>query len=227
MNITVRQPSNEYTIRHMMRNKAVSGECQLSWDFNSASHFLMVIHPVRLECNLSQDIVPWLEKKGKELLEVHRKVEDGIIWSLIQEREFRISNNKYTVQRSVLMAGTPYRIVIYPCQIDGEDWNIYTVSGDANVRKIPVSIEVEIRYKKLFLWPKQMCMFRVRHDVNRLDGVLRYKPSGSCCQFPVSVESMKTARDGWVYVFLPRDEELNITAAPEYKEYYNIIVTDD
>ena len=73
----------------------------------------------------------------------------------------------------------------------------------------------------------QICMFRAKFDVNRLDGVLRYKPSCSRCQFPVSVESMKAAKEGWLYVWLPKGEDLTISVAPEYKDYYNIRIADD
>jgi len=227
MDVTVKQNPGDYTIRHMMYRKTGKGDYQFFWDFNKASHFLVAAHPVKSGWGLEQDIVPWLSENGRRLLENSRIMEDGIIWNVIQEREFLAQNNKYIVQRSILKPGLPYRIAVYPCQIQGEGWDIYRIPDGDNVKAIPVGIRIEVTYKKPLFSPKQMCMFRVRFDADSLEGVLRYKPSGSRCQFPVSVECMKAARDGWICVCLPRDGELSITVAPEYKGYYNIKITGD
>lgn len=227
MNIAVRQNPADYSIRQMTRTQTSTGDHQISWNFNRATHFLMVIHPAKTVCDLEEDIVPWLEENGKELLEKRRVSQDGVLWIAVQEREFRAKKNKYILPRTSITAGIPYRIVVYPCQIQDEEWDVYTVQGDANVQVIPVPILVEVDYKRSLFAKNQQCRFRAKFDVNRLEGVLKYKPSCSRCQFPVSVESMKASRDGWLSVWLPKGEELNIMVASEYKEYYNIKIAED
>lgn len=160
----------------------------------------MVIHPAKTVCDLEEDIVPWLEENGKELLEKRRVSQDGVLWIAVQEREFRAKKNKYILPRTSITAGIPYRIVVYPCQIQDEEWDVYTVQ-DANVQVIPVPILVEVDYKRSLFAKNQQCRFRAKFDVNRLEGVLKYKPSCGQRQFPVSVESMKASRDGWLSVW--------------------------
>lgn len=227
MNISLKQNPEDYTIRHLTRKMTNTGDQQLSWNFNRASHFLVVTHPAKTPCDLEADILPWLTKNGETLLESGKKTIDGILWNIVQERKFLAANNKFTIPRGNLTNGIPYRIQIFPCDIQDDQWDIYQVEEDANVAVVPVSILMELQYRKPLFSKNQICMFRAKFDVNRLDGVLRYKPSCSRCQFPVSVESMKAAKEGWLYVWLPKGEDLTISVAPEYKDYYNIRIADD
>lgn len=227
MNISVKYNLEDYTIRHLTRKVTNVTEQQLSWNFNRASHFLIVTHPAKTAFDLDVDIVPWLSKNGDILLDSGKKTADSILWNLIPEKKFMASGNKFTFPKGSLTPGVPYRIQIYPCEIQDDQWDIYRVDDDANIAVIPVSIVVEVQYKRPLISKNQICMFRTKFDVNRLEGVLRYKPSCSRCQFPVSVESMKAAKEGWLHVWLPKGEDLTISVAPEYKDYYNIRIADD
>lgn len=226
MMVEIKSNPMEYTISQLAGTMN-NGDLQLSWNFNRASHFLIVAHPVRNQFDLEEDMVPWLQEKGDAFLESRRAEEDDVLWILLTEREFLAKKNKFMIQRGKLRSGVPYKIVIYPCRIEDKTWEIYKVPGDANVHTVPVVVPVEIAYKKAGWFGKpRFGRFRVRFDVEALEGVLRYKPSCSRCQFPVSVESMKRAKEGWLWVQLPSDASLNILVAPEYKAYYNIRVTE-
>lgn len=227
MYVEIKQNSSDYTIRQMTRTLVGGGDHQLSWNFNRASHFLVLAHPAMMDCDLENNVVPWLMENGEELLESRKMDDDDIVWNVVQEREFLAKKNKFILQKAKFKIGTPYRIVVYPCQIEDGNWYIYQVANDANAAEVPVTIPMDVEYKKSLFSKIQTCKFRVRFDANSLEGVLRYKPSCSRYVFPISVESMKMARDGWLYVQLPKGEVLNILVAPEYKKYYNIRITED
>ena len=227
MKFAMRQNQDEYTIRRMECKKTNNGDYQLSWNYNKASHFLVVVHPAKITNEPEDRIVSWLEKNGTELLDHFTMTSEDFAWYLVQERDFCVKKNKFIIPRGCIRIGVPYCIGVYPCQISQEEWAIYGVPNKTNVAVISVSIPVEIRYKRLFFSGKRLCMFRPRFDSKQLDGILCYKPS--CChsRFPVSAESMRASREGWLEVRLPKGEELNLSVALEYREYYNVRIEED
>lgn len=235
MNITVKQNLSDYTIRQMERIMTGNGDYELSWKFNRATHFLIIIHQIRVSCDLKEHIVPWLSENGEQLLENRKIIEDDILWNTVTEREFINKRNKLILPRKDFVTGIPYRIVVYPCRIEEKNWEIYEVLNGSNIKTIPVSVWMEIVYEKSLrslFFKEKLCKFRLRLDINRLDvnqlqGVLWYKLSCSQCLFPISVESMRMAKDGWLFVWLPKSEELKMIVSPEYKDYYNIKIADD
>lgn len=228
MYIETKATSSDYSIRQMARTLVAGGDHQLSWNFNRASHFLIVAHPAMQEFGLDEVIAPWLTENGDELMENRKMEADDVVWCLVPEKEFLVKKNKYTLPKAKMKTGIPYRIVVYPCRIEDDSWEIYQVSGDANVAVIPVTIPVDIKYKSPLFGRGTQCTFRIRYsDVSSLGGVLNYKPSCSRNLFPISVDSMKLAKEGWLYVQLPKGEALNILVSPEYKAYYNVKIMDN
>lgn len=69
-------------------------------------------------------------------------------------------------------------------------------------------------------------IFDFTQDFNQLEGILCYKPSCSRCHFPVSAESMRNAKDGWLRVWIPSGEELNVYTTLEYKKYYYVRIEE-
>lgn len=225
MHVEVKSYSSDYTIRQMAHAMA-GGDHQFSWNFNRASHFLILAYPAMLSCDLEREVVPWLEERGEELLD-NRKLEDNdILWNVVPEREFLAKKNKFILSKTKLKMGKPYQVVVYPCWIEDDCWEIYPVANEANVLVIPVTLPLEVTYKRSLFSKIQTCRFRVRFDVNSLEGVLCYKPSCSRYVFPVSVQSMRAAKEGWLCVQLPKEDVLNFLVAPEYKAYYNIKITE-
>lgn len=230
MKFVIRQNPKEYTIRGLGCRKTGNGDHQLNWKYNRASHFLIIVYPVKASWNPDENMISWLEENGKELLENHSIMTGGVLWYLIEEQDFLAQKSKFMIPRGSLKSEIPYRIIIYPCQAGQEEWEIYQVSNNENEAVIPVLIPVELRYKninKYFILPQQrLCMFRPIFDINQLEGILFYKPSCRRRHFPVSVESMRSAKDGWLRVWIPYGEELNIYAALEYKKYYYVRIEE-
>lgn len=227
MRFEIIQNQDEYTIRRMECKKINNGDYQLSWNFNQASHFLVIVHPAKATGEPEEGIISWLEENGRELLDHFTITSEDFVWYLVQERDFCVKKNKFIIPRGCIKNGIPYRIVVYPCQISQEKWEVYQIPAKANETVISVCIPIELRFKFFFFSGKRLCMFRPRFDSRQLDGILCYKPSCSYSRFPVSADSIKAAKGGWLGVWLPKGEELNIFVVPEYREYYHVRIEKD
>ena len=87
MKFAMRQNQDEYTIRRMECKKMNNGDYQLSWNYNKASHFLVVVHPAKITNEPEDRIVSWLEKNGTELLDHFTMTSEDFAWYLVQERD--------------------------------------------------------------------------------------------------------------------------------------------
>ncbi|MDE6201931.1 MAG: hypothetical protein K2G19_00475, partial [Lachnospiraceae bacterium] len=216
-----------YQIREMGIKKE-GREIHINWRFKEATHFLVFLYDSRREFVLEEvlreiaesgltdeDIVHSPQKK------VYSGKKDSLKVFCVREKEFVKNGKKFSIMANEAKRGVPCTIAVYVCRYDEEEGglSVYEPSGRENEVFLPITIEPEIRYKKVGLLPgnkKRMCILRLPYIEEYRDGAIMYHIDGIETDFPLPSGCL--GKD--IVIMIPVKSEVCIRIREEYRKYY-------
>lgn len=214
---------------YQMREVAIkkeNREIHLNWRFKEATHFLIFLYDSRREFVLERALKEIAESGLTDEDIVHspqKKVysgKNGLKVFCIREREFVKNGKKFSIMANEAKRGVPCTIEVYVCRYDeDEGLYVYESPGGENAVFLPITVEPEIRYKKIGFLPgnkRRICILRLPYIEGYRDGAIMYHIDGIETDFPLASGCL--GKD--IVIVIPAKSEVHIRIREEYRKYY-------
>lgn len=209
--------------------KKDGGEISLSWRFKEATHFLVFLYDSRKEFALG-DILKEISECGVTDEDIIRNSSSQRNYNYkgewlkvfcFREKDFVTNGKKYFIKGSEAKRGIPYTAKVYVCQYDNKEKTLYVyeTADERNETFLPVTVEPEIRYKRMGVLPgnsKRICILKLPCLEGYMNGAIMYHVDGISVDFPLAQGCLGKE----LVIVIPAKSEVSIRIREEYKKYY-------
>lgn len=214
----------EYLIREYSAKKK-SGEIVLEWRAAKGTHFFVIAYDCRRELCLEKlvnSINDKLENDESIARSTKNKLfedeKDDIKVFCYKQQEFLSNGQGCVFNANELKSSVPYGLAVYIGEYDVQDKNmyIYDPNSEDNTEYIPVAVKADIKYNTKLFSNKKICKLYIPYIHDYEDGAIVYHVSGVYWDFPIT----KRAVGKTITIIIPKDSDVNIRIADDYKKYY-------
>lgn len=209
-----------------------NGAINLKWKYRQGKYFFIFLYDARNILSLEkiiQELEEGTDDRGlleKTSVPLYTTKNEKEKIFLCREAEYIQRGHQYSVPTGGLQKGVPYALSIFVGDYDKEDgvFSIYPVKDlDSNTQFLPVKVMTNVSYNtglsRIFSKTK-ICTLKIPSMYDYPDGALEYYVTNSGINMAYPIPAACLGRE--VFVEIPKDSEVIVRVANDYKKYYKV-----